>query len=104
MFALLQFAPGVGHEVLMCPPTHFDLRYAINPQMQHARENGETVDTSRAFEQWMRLAFLLEILGARGRYLMPGEKFPDMVFTANAGLFFEGRMVVSNFAYDERRG
>ena len=39
-------------EVLMCPPTHFDVRYAINPWM---KPGGIPVNRARALEQWSEL-------------------------------------------------
>lgn len=104
MPSLFQFTPGEGREFLVCPPTHFDLRYAINPFMKAAYESGIQVDKSLAFEQWMQLLLLLKALGARGRYIMSEEGTPDMVFTANAGFLFKNRFVPSHFRYEERRG
>lgn len=87
-------------EVLMCPPTHFDVRYAINPWMQPA---GVPVDRRRALEQWNGLVRTL------GRYVRVSlvEAQPDqadMCFTANAGLVHGNAYVGSRFRHDERRG
>ncbi len=92
-----------GQRALMCPPLFFDIEYAINPQMKATLESGVKVDKNRAYEQWMPLAFLLRTLGVLLNYILPSKDSPDMVFTANAGFYFNGRMVISRFKYEERR-
>ncbi|MBI3020280.1 MAG: hypothetical protein HYY60_03075 [Parcubacteria group bacterium] len=87
----------------MCPPAHFDVKYAINPQMKAALERGVRVDKNRAFLQWMRLAFLLQTFGVEVRYILSPKKTPDMVFAANAGFPFNGRVAISHFRHTERR-
>lgn len=87
-------------EVLMCPPTHFDVRYAINPWMKPA---GIPVDRERASAQW---AELRRTIGAHARVSLveaqPG--LPDMCFTANAGLLHGNAFIGSRFLHAERRG
>ncbi len=103
MSSPLQVAPGYGQELLVCPPTCFDIRYAINPWMKDSSEQGIRVDKTLAFRQWMRLTRLLAMLGARLRYIMPDEDSPDMVFTANAGFLYRKRFAVSRFRHRERK-
>jgi len=87
-------------EILMCPPDHFGVAYVINPWMegQYRRTN-----PSEARKQWLDLK---EILGRRADISLvdshPG--LPDLVFTANAGLPREGKVVISRFRAPERRG
>lgn len=84
----------------MCPPDYFAVSYAINPWM-----NGEegAVSRARALEQWEimrgRLAESAEI-----ELLQPVSGLPDMVFTANAGVVYGRRAIVSRFKPAERRG
>lgn len=94
---------SVGRKALMCAPTYFDIKYAINPQMKAALARGEKVNKPRAFSQWMRLASLLLMSGVENRYIFSRRDTPDMVFTANAGFVNNGRVAISRFAHDERR-
>ena len=85
---------------LMCPPEFFEVAYVINPWMEgqvHA------ADRSLAIEQWLALHGLLsdsaEIIS------MPAvDGLPDLVFTANAGLVYGGKAIVSSFRFPERQG
>src|SRR5262249_47632531 len=58
-----------------------------------------------AARQWEGLyRVLTEAMSARVSLLEPAPGLPDMVFTANAGLIYGDRAVVSNFRYRERQG
>ncbi len=86
--------------ILMCPPEYFSVKYAINPWMEG--EIGE-VSVARARDQWERLrAALAEIADVALMEPVPG--LPDMVFTANAGVVYGRRAIVSRFGFKERRG
>lgn len=86
--------------ILMCPPTHFEVSYEINPWMQ-----GQIDQTSAttARRQWDALHDALAP-HARLDLVEPGEGLPDMTFTANAGVLLDKRFVLSRFRHDERRG
>jgi N-dimethylarginine dimethylaminohydrolase len=71
---------GWGRRYLMCPPTHFEVAYAINPWM------GGTVDRDRAMDQWTSLVATIRAAGGDVEVIDPVPGLPDMVFTANAGL------------------
>ena len=71
-----------GRRYLMCPPTHFDVSYAINPWMQLA----VPVDRALAQRQWETLVGALREAGAEVELLEPQPGLPDLVFTANLGL------------------
>ena len=88
-------------EVLMCPPTHFDVRYAINPWMRDAA--AEPVLQAHAMQQWSALARRIA-LHATVRVIEPGADLPDMCFTANAGFVHGKTFVCSRFRHAERRG
>lgn len=88
------------HRILMCPPDHFTVSYSINPWMDG--EEGE-VSRSRAQAEWRGLHAALEKI-ADIELLDPVSGLPDMVFTANAGVVYGRRAVVSRFAPAERRG
>lgn len=88
------------HRVLMCAPDYFTVDYAINPWMK-AGEGA--VSTELAMQQWRALHDALSGV-ADVALLPPAEGLPDMVFTANAGVVYHKRAIVSRFEFDERRG
>jgi len=65
---------------------------------------GEEVNLSKAKKQWSYLKTFLAGLGAEIKFIQPHADFPDMVFTANAGVVHNNRVVLSNFKHLERRG
>ena len=86
--------------LLICPPGHYDVRYAINPWMeQHVGD--ATPDATR---QWERF---VELLGCCGDVELiqvePQSGTPDIVFTANAALMVGNLAIVSSFRHAERR-
>jgi N-dimethylarginine dimethylaminohydrolase len=84
----------------MCPPRHFGIEYEINPWMHLALP----VDPVLAQRQWDDLRSTYERLGHRVEIVDPVDGLPDLMFTANAGLVLGGRVLLSCFAHDERRG
>lgn len=83
---------------LMCPPEHFEVRYAINPWMDPTRPTDR--DLARA--QWSSLVAVLERLGHQVELLEPVPGLPDQVFTANGGLVVDGRALGARFRFPER--
>jgi ornithine--oxo-acid transaminase len=71
-----------GRRYLMCPPTYFDVTYAINPWMDVA----VAVDRERAQHQWDALVATYRDAGAQIEVLEPQPGLPDLVFTANLGI------------------
>jgi N-dimethylarginine dimethylaminohydrolase len=86
--------------VLMCAPSHFDVRYAINPWM---RNHNVPVDRIRAMAQWSALR---NAISERTSVTLaePDRLQPDMCFAANAGLVQGSTFVSSAFRHAERRG
>jgi N-dimethylarginine dimethylaminohydrolase len=85
---------------LVCPPGHYDVRYAINPWM--TRNVGDTAPDAR--RQWERFAELLRCAGdVELVQVEPHEQSPDLVFTANAALMIGNLAIVSSFRHAERR-
>jgi N-dimethylarginine dimethylaminohydrolase len=85
----------------MCRPDHYGIRYEINPWMRTSRG----ADPARAMAQWQELYdTLTRRLGAQVELIEPDKDWPDMVFTANAGLVVGGKFIVSNFRYPQREG
>lgn len=83
---------------LMCPPTHFDVSYAINPWMDPA----VPVDRDRAYAQWSAVVAAYERAGHRVDRLEPVPGLPDMVFAANGATVVDGRTLLARFATPQR--
>ncbi len=86
--------------ILMCPPDHYDVDYVINPWMEG---NIHKSSRDRAVEQWQKLHHVLKEL-AIVDLVEPAKGWPDMVFTANAGLVLGDNVVLSRFFHKERQG
>ncbi|MCC6493673.1 MAG: amidinotransferase [Pirellulales bacterium] len=86
--------------ILMCPPDYYGVYYVINPWMDVARQ----ADHAAAVDQWRRLCEALTAAGAEISLVGPVEGLPDMVFTANAGLIYRKRAIVSRFRHSQRQG
>jgi lysine-ketoglutarate reductase/saccharopine dehydrogenase-like protein (TIGR00300 family) len=86
--------------ILMCAPHHYDVDYVINPWME-----GNIHRSSRdiAEAQWDRLYQVLQSY-ATIDLVEPQKGWPDMVFTANAGLILGDTVVLSRFFHPERQG
>ncbi|MCW2275888.1 N-dimethylarginine dimethylaminohydrolase [Rhodoblastus acidophilus] len=87
-------------QVLMCPPDFFGVSYVINPWMEG--QQGHT-DAAEAQAQWTGLKDLIA-RHADVSLIMPHAGLPDLVFTANAGLALEGKVLLSRFRRPQRRG
>ncbi|WP_404787567.1 TIGR00300 family protein [Altericista sp. CCNU0014] len=86
--------------VLMCPPTYYDVDYVINPWMEG---NLHKPSPDLAQQQWQGLFDILKE-HAIVDTIEPQAGWPDMVFTANAGLVLGKTAVVSRFYHKERQG
>jgi N-dimethylarginine dimethylaminohydrolase len=85
----------------MVPPTHYSVVYEINPWMSRKRP----ASRDRAQRQWDGLyRVLTEDLEAEVLLAEPQPEWPDMVFTANAGLVYGRQAVLSRFRHAERQG
>ncbi|MDH6086782.1 bifunctional arginine dihydrolase/ornithine cyclodeaminase [Umezakia ovalisporum] len=85
---------------LMCPPDHYNVDYVINPWMEG---NIHKSSRERAVEQWQKLHHILK-QHAIVDLVTPQMGWPDMVFTANAGLVLGENVVLSRFLHKERQG
>jgi len=86
-------------KILVCDPSHYDVRYSINPWM--STDNG--IDYNLAIKQWKNLVNLLDHVGAEVIQMSGQQSLPDIVFTANAGFFNKNRILLSNFRFPERQ-
>ena len=88
--------------LLMCTPEGFAVNYEINPWMQHQIGH---VSPELASAQWHML--YAKLSAHADIKLIPGDPaWPDLVFTANAGLplLREKKFILSNFKHPERQG
>jgi N-dimethylarginine dimethylaminohydrolase len=83
---------------LMCPPTFFDVTYAINPWM----DPRVPVDRDLAQAQWSAVVAAYERAGHRVDLLEPVPGLPDMVFAANGATVVDGRTLLARFATPQR--
>jgi lysine-ketoglutarate reductase/saccharopine dehydrogenase-like protein (TIGR00300 family) len=86
--------------ILMCAPHHYDVDYVINPWMEG---NIHRSSRDRAEAQWDKLYQVLQSY-ATIDLVEPQKGWPDMVFTANAGLILGDTVVLSRFFHPERQG
>ncbi|MEV0945863.1 dimethylargininase [Rhodococcus sp. NPDC049939] len=84
---------------LMCPPTYFDVVYAINDWMRP----GEPVDRDRAMSQWMALVDTYRRLGHEVLTIEAVQGLPDMVFVTDSGLVVDGVALGARYRSLERR-
>lgn len=93
---------GRVKKFLMCSPHIFDVQYVINPWMSG---NVNNVSPVKANLQWL---FLKTVLQSQSKIEIKStafikERIPDIVFTANAGLVFGSKVILSSFFFDERK-
>jgi N-dimethylarginine dimethylaminohydrolase len=86
-------------QILLCPPTYFDVTYAINPWMTQ----GSKVDTKLAYTQWESMKTAIETAGAEVILAPAVEGLPDMVFTANAAVVHGKKGVLASYRFAERQ-
>lgn len=87
-------------KLLMCRPDYYGIKYEINPWMNVKKK----VDHNAAVDQWNMLYKTLLECGAEIELVTPNADWPDMTFTANAGLLYQNKIILSHFKYKERQG
>jgi N-dimethylarginine dimethylaminohydrolase len=93
--------PSLGRPTfLMCAPTLYEVDYVINPWMDG---NVHRSSREQAMAQWQDLYHALTQV-ASVMTVSPQPGWPDMVFTANAGLVRQGVVALSRFLHPERQG
>lgn len=85
---------------LMCAPLLYEVDYVINPWMAG---NVHGSSRERAMAQWQRLHDAVTKV-AEVELIEPAAGWPDMVFTANAGLAWGRSVAISSFYHPERQG
>jgi N-dimethylarginine dimethylaminohydrolase len=93
-----------GPTYLVCPTDHFAVSYSINPWMQPKAWAGEPVVLhGRAKRQWDDLVSTLIAAGASVRSMAASDGVPDLVFTANAAVVLDRKVLLARFRHAERR-
>src|SRR5688500_12395865 len=83
---------------LMCPPTHFDVVYSINPWM----DVNVPVDRNLARRQWDDFMLALQDEGDRVVVIDAQPGLHDMTFAGDGGLVFGKTFVPSNYRTVQR--
>jgi len=89
-----------GRRFLVCRPDYFGVLYEINPWMN----TDVRVDVDIAHDQWNNLVAALGEAGAELEFQEPADGWPDLVFTANAGLVNGNQFIPTHFRHPERQG
>jgi N-dimethylarginine dimethylaminohydrolase len=91
--------------LLMCRPDFFDVSYSINPWMHPSDwQSNATVLLQQAKNGWRAMEDTLKSLGVSVKLITPQPSLPDMVFTANAAIVLDGKVLLSRFRHKERQG
>ncbi len=84
---------------LMCPPTHYTVRYQINPWMHP----DQPTDAALAMSQWETLRSTYLDLGHTVDLIDPLPDYPDMVYAANGATVVDGVAYAASFTHPERQ-
>jgi N-dimethylarginine dimethylaminohydrolase len=91
--------------VLMSAPDAFDVRYAINPWMEPDRWQPDAAALRRQAQAgWQALRAVYTELGAMVETMPSSAAQPDLVFTANAALVVDRRVLLARFRHPQRQG
>lgn len=94
-----------GPHFLMTDPSYFEVCYQINPWMQPQlwrRQGAER--RAAALIAAAKLRSALEAAGALVEMLPGAPTLPDLVFTANAAVVLDRRVLLARFRHPERQG
>jgi N-dimethylarginine dimethylaminohydrolase len=89
---------------LMCQPQYFAVTYSINPWMDPKAwaDSGAALHAA-AVRQWAGLHRTLLANGAAIETVKPEPGLPDLVFTANAAVVLDRKVVLARFHHPERQ-
>jgi ornithine aminotransferase len=91
--------------LMMSSPRHFEVSYTINPWMDPSQWSVSAKRlASDARRGWAQLKATYERLGARVTTQPAVRGLPDMVFTANAALVLDRKVLLARFLCKERQG
>ena len=89
---------------LMCRPEHFAVSYVINPWMDPQNWARDRRGQVAAAREWQALHDKLLEAGARIELVPPAAGWPDLVFTANAAVVLDRKVLLARFRHAQRRG
>ena len=88
----------------MCRPQYYAVSYSINPWMDpRSWASAERDLWWMADRQWCAFHDTLLDKGASIEFVDPKPELPDLVFTANAAIVLDGKVLLSRFKYPERK-
>lgn len=82
----------------MCKPLHFKIAYSINPWMVPG-----SADNKKAYSQWENLVNIYKKLKIKVSILDQEKDLIDMVFSADQGIIYNDKILLSRFRYKERQ-
>lgn len=86
-------------KILMCKPEYYGIFYEINKWMDINRQVHQTL----AKNQWQALYETLLNIDVTVELVPPVAGLPDLIFTANAGLINQQKVLISTFKTKERQ-
>jgi len=89
--------------LLMCRPEHFAVSYTINPWMDPQSWARDTLAHAAAAREWADLHRTLVEHGAVIELVPPASGLPDLVFTANAAVVLDRKVLLARFRHPERQ-
>ncbi len=90
---------------MMSAPEHFEVSYTINPWMQPSQWSVSSKKLAGdAKRGWNQLKKTYERLGAQIEVQQAAAGLPDMVFTANAAVVLDRKVLLARFLCAERQG
>jgi N-dimethylarginine dimethylaminohydrolase len=90
---------------LVTEPSHFDVRYQINPWMRpDAWASDPMGRRDAAIKASCELVDALSLAGARVEAIPGVDGLPDLVFPANAAIVLDGKALLARFRFPERQG
>ncbi len=91
--------------LMMSAPEHFEVSYTINPWMQPSQWSVSPKKLAGdAKRGWNQLKDTYERLGAQIEVQQSAAGLPDMVFTANAAVVLDRKVLLARFLCAERQG
>jgi arginine dihydrolase len=89
---------------LMCRPEYFAVSYAINPWMDPpAWARDGSLHSAAAHREWNGLHHTITEHGAAVDLVPPAPGVPDLVFTANAAVVLDRKVLLARFRHPERQ-
>jgi len=96
--------PPAKPRFLMCAPKHFAVTYTINPWMDPIAWACDAQElASQSKREWDVLRKSLIGCGADVELVPPRPGKPDMVFTANAAVVLDGKVLLARFRHPQRQ-